>query len=493
MQFYGPDPDGQSGFGNYGYWAKDIYKIDPNFGTEQELKALSDELHRRDMVFVYDIVLNHVGPVHNEKTLATFHPFDKPEYINQLGRGNLTFNQYAQGKAFGGESFWPPAQVPRANAWIRDALPLGVSSVRRGVIGPVEEKLLKRRPGPAPLGSLPFCNVGDMVCEGYDEPTTVVGWFYDLGDLNQSHPFVRSELLKWGKYMKNKYHIDGFRLDTAPYVPKDFLSEFQATVGIPILGEVTATNWTFFKSYAPGEAAEEGPVLKGLLNFYLQNMATPGFCGKPFWPGADLNLLKLGEAMRTQFEENPGALNDLNLLGNFVDNHDMQRLALYCGGDMARMRNAITWTMMTQGIPIIFYGTEHFFNLTHPPMWNAGFSTSTAGYALLQSLNNVRKALKLHTANMKLSSLVGFVSVEAVEAHQLVISRHSDRQAFIFLNNYEEHHGPVEYEVGEILPETPEGWVWADAFHGYSVPDISDGAWTTFSRILGLQIGVLGS
>ena len=28
----------------------------------EDLKALADELHRRDMVFVYDIVLNHVGP-----------------------------------------------------------------------------------------------------------------------------------------------------------------------------------------------------------------------------------------------------------------------------------------------------------------------------------------------------------------------------------------------------------------------------------------------
>lgn len=40
-----------------------MYKIDPNFGTAEELKQLADELHRRDMVFVYDIVLNHMGPV----------------------------------------------------------------------------------------------------------------------------------------------------------------------------------------------------------------------------------------------------------------------------------------------------------------------------------------------------------------------------------------------------------------------------------------------
>ena len=27
------------------------------------------------------------------------------------------------------------------------------------------------------------------------------GWFYDLGDLNQSVPFVRQNLLDWVRYM----------------------------------------------------------------------------------------------------------------------------------------------------------------------------------------------------------------------------------------------------------------------------------------------------
>ncbi|CAE7825064.1 mde5 [Symbiodinium sp. CCMP2592] len=474
LQFYGPDPDKQSGFGSYGYWAKDIYKIDPSFGTEKDLKALADELHRRDMVFVYDIVLNHVGPVHDEKTLATFHPFNKPEYINQLGRGNLTFDEYARGKAYGGTSFWPPTQAMGPGAICGsnfDSCENFRCRVDPGFGNPcpseADEILLDKRPGPA---TIPFCNVGDLICEGYDEPTTISGWFYDLGDLNQSNPFVRSQLIKWGKYMKNKYHIDGFRLDTAPYVPRDFLSEFQAAVGIPILGEVTASNWTFFKSYAPGQASPDKPVLKGLLNFYVHFRATPAFCGLPFWPGANLDFNLLSAAIRMVFEDNPGAVHDLNLLGNFVDNHDMQRIGLYCKGDVSRMRNAVAWTMMMQGMPIIFYGTEHGFNTTHPPQWNAGFSTTTPGYSFLQALNNIRKALKLHTATMK---------VESVRANQLVISRRSDAEAFIFLNNYEDGHGPVEYEVGGILPETPEGWVWADALHGYSVPDLSAGVLRT--------------
>ena len=53
---------------------QDLYKIDPNYGTSEELRRLSDELHKRDMVFIYDIVLNHMGPV----TLFCFMSF-KPD------------------------------------------------------------------------------------------------------------------------------------------------------------------------------------------------------------------------------------------------------------------------------------------------------------------------------------------------------------------------------------------------------------------------------
>jgi hypothetical protein len=34
----------------HGYWAKDIYKLNANFGTVDDLKDLADELHARGMV-----------------------------------------------------------------------------------------------------------------------------------------------------------------------------------------------------------------------------------------------------------------------------------------------------------------------------------------------------------------------------------------------------------------------------------------------------------
>ena len=47
----------------HGYWAKDWTKIDPNFGTEEDLKELVKEAHAKGIRVVLDAVINHTGPV----------------------------------------------------------------------------------------------------------------------------------------------------------------------------------------------------------------------------------------------------------------------------------------------------------------------------------------------------------------------------------------------------------------------------------------------
>ena len=34
----------------HGYWQQNLYELNDKFGTEEDLKALSDALHARDMV-----------------------------------------------------------------------------------------------------------------------------------------------------------------------------------------------------------------------------------------------------------------------------------------------------------------------------------------------------------------------------------------------------------------------------------------------------------
>jgi alpha-amylase len=50
-------------YGYHGYWVKDWTRIDPNFGTKEDLHELVNEAHLRGIRIVLDAVINHTGPV----------------------------------------------------------------------------------------------------------------------------------------------------------------------------------------------------------------------------------------------------------------------------------------------------------------------------------------------------------------------------------------------------------------------------------------------
>ena len=63
-QIHGGTDEGTGvSYGFHGYWAKDWTKIDPNFGTEDDLHELVKEAHARGIRIVLDAVINHTGPV----------------------------------------------------------------------------------------------------------------------------------------------------------------------------------------------------------------------------------------------------------------------------------------------------------------------------------------------------------------------------------------------------------------------------------------------
>ncbi|CAL6030786.1 1 [Hexamita inflata] len=45
----------------HGYWASDFFKSNPFFGTDDELKIMIEEAHKRDIWVMADVVYNHVG------------------------------------------------------------------------------------------------------------------------------------------------------------------------------------------------------------------------------------------------------------------------------------------------------------------------------------------------------------------------------------------------------------------------------------------------
>jgi len=63
-QIHGATDEGTGlSYGFHGYWTKDWTKIDPNFGTKEDLHELVKEAHAKGIRIVLDAVINHTGPV----------------------------------------------------------------------------------------------------------------------------------------------------------------------------------------------------------------------------------------------------------------------------------------------------------------------------------------------------------------------------------------------------------------------------------------------
>ncbi|KAJ3723796.1 glycoside hydrolase family 13 protein [Lentinula raphanica] len=52
----------------HGYWAQNIYSLNPHFGTADDLRSLSNALHQRNMYLMVDIVVNHLVAVPTSNT-----------------------------------------------------------------------------------------------------------------------------------------------------------------------------------------------------------------------------------------------------------------------------------------------------------------------------------------------------------------------------------------------------------------------------------------
>ena len=64
----------------HGYHLTNLYKLNTNFGTEDDLKNLIRACHKKDIWVMVDVVANHVGPVGTDFSKIT--PFNKAEHYH---------------------------------------------------------------------------------------------------------------------------------------------------------------------------------------------------------------------------------------------------------------------------------------------------------------------------------------------------------------------------------------------------------------------------
>ena len=85
---------------------------------------------------------------------------------------------------------------------------------------------------------------------------------------------------------------------------------------------------------------------------------------------------------------------DSTLFGTFLENHDNPRFPSLTG-DLALAKNAIAFTILSDGVPIIYQGQEQHFSGGGDPdnreaVWFSGYNTGSPLYSFIGAINQIR-------------------------------------------------------------------------------------------------------
>jgi glycosidase len=180
------------------------------------------------------------------------------------------------------------------------------------------------------------------------------GWFANvLPDVAQENPLVAQYLLQNALWWTESSGVDGFRIDTFPYVPRTFWAYylkglFEVYPNFFTVGEIYNTDPTVTSYWAGGHTGFDGvdTLLKTPFDFPMQDaidkVVNQGQSAKTI-----VNVLR-----QDRLFPHP------ELLVTFIGNHDMPRFLTQAQGSREKLKAAFSLLATLRGIPQIYYGDE---------------------------------------------------------------------------------------------------------------------------------------
>jgi len=302
--------------GYHGYWARDFKKVDEHFGTLEDYKALANALHKKDMKLIQDIVVNHVG---------NYFRFRNGKF--ELNTGSVPTPAPTQ-YPFNLNNYNDQAQRDKAiYHWTPDI----------NNYSDAEQKLYYQMSG--------------------------------LDDLNTENPEVIEALRDSYAYWVKEVGVDGFRVDTAMYVQKAFFDEFfKGEKGIFALKKdfiAFGETWLSSKPYENSSDMEIASYFdhgfNSMLDFTLMEEIKRVVKG-----GQPTDFLAYRLQTRNEILKK-------GLLVTFIDNHDMERFGKGVTPNITMQALGLLLTL--PGMPVIYYGTEQYFEETRASMFKGGWGS----------------------------------------------------------------------------------------------------------------------
>jgi glycosidase len=290
----------------HGYGAVDLYAVDPHLGTLQDYQDLVAAAHKLHMKIFFDVVPNHVGPLHpwvaNPPTpnwfhgtandhLSTFSPW-KPDFYGQSDKRDITNDLF--------EALEDPHTPPQMRA------------------------------------------------------NLTTGWLFGLlPDLNTENPLVLEYLTQNSIWWAESSGLDGFRIDTFPYVPRKFWAEWHSGLRkcyprLSTIGEVFHPDPTVTSFFVGGRKGWDG----------IDTQLTTVFDFPTFFTLRDVLLKQAPVSKIANILRQDSLYPHPDFLISFFANHDVSRFASMPGSSIAKVKLAFGLTLTLRGIPELYYGDE---------------------------------------------------------------------------------------------------------------------------------------
>ncbi|MFJ4790526.1 pullulanase-type alpha-1,6-glucosidase [Streptomyces sp. NPDC088794] len=335
----GTGSDASAGY--HGYWITDFTRVDPHFGTNQDLTTLISKAHAKGMKVFFDVITNHTADVvdYEEKSYDYLSKGAFP-YLTKDGEP-FDDADYADGKrefpAVDADSFPRTPTVPAAKkdvkvpSWLNDPTM--------------------------------YHNRGDSTYAGEN---ATYGDFSGLDDLWTERPEVVSGMEKIYQRWVRDFGVDGFRIDTVKHVNMEFWTQWATALDTYAAQHGRKDFFMFGEVYSADTSITSPYVTQGrldaTLDFPFQDAARS-------YASQGGSARKLASVFGDDYKYTTDKANAYEQV-TFLGNHDMGRVGYFLEQDnpqatdaeiLAKDRLANELMFLSRGNPVVYYGDEQGF------------------------------------------------------------------------------------------------------------------------------------
>lgn len=319
----------------HGYAITDFTRVDPHFGTEEELTDLVEAAHAKGMKVFFDVVTNHTADV--------IHPAEKESGYRSKGSHPYLDNE---GRPFDDSAGMRPVDA--------DSFPYTPRIADTG----------RHAKTPSWLNDpTMYHNRGDSTFAG---ESGLNGDFMGNDDLWTERPEVVAGMERVYERWVRDFDIDGFRVDTAKNVNMEFWTQWAAALDAYAASRGNPDFLVFAEAYSADPAVTAPYVTRGgldaTLDFPFQAIARNSAARAG--PPSDLSRLYAQDYRYTTGRAN--AYEQVTFLGS----HDIGRIGGLIAQDnpdasdaelLRRDRLAHELMFLGRGNPVVYAGDEQGF------------------------------------------------------------------------------------------------------------------------------------